>query len=697
MKEFFSKHWQKFLYVVVAVVVLLLCFFRPLTFKCSADSMYTQYLPATSWGITANEKSELFGYLDFEGFDKYLSETLKIPAYSYGNFKFNLDIVVQVALYSAYQDFFESEWEKVKAGLLDRREVVKFGNFDIPEIVYDCEYLGLELSEYDGIKFVYHVSNNQKYQDSKNHNILNFKLSLNWGQTFNKEYKYIDIYDYPKIPITYNLTGVTGATTNPTSIYQNDKDTQLSFTLKDGYSWEDSTVTVTGATYYFNQETGTLTLFVVKGDSITVTVTATAVQTGETWVLKTEINDSTDFSADILFNSNFIDFNKISLNSMMGILGYTKVGATSATVAYKGGWKNEAYRTITFQTSPTGDLLTWLQANGTKQGSAARSPMRVGEIQGPNTGTTPTGENQIAAYRDNNYIIDMHLSFPSISNKYVSYEEYPLGFRISSLEASYSGASRPLWTLPASGTAPNAYMNTLNTMMSYLQFYGRNVPSTGSLAWTRNFVSGDTVLYDTVYQNIGSGSGLLSTFRIRSDMFDGTTKSFSLYSYKIYLVGDGKESYGSYYETIPGYGKYELFNYYKEAVGIADNCDDYIYNSEFYPMITDNFGASFGGGTGSVAGYDYNTFYMPLDDFNFFDLFKGSTWYAIINNSVVWLCCEMPLLSNLTKPLYTAARLSSNYLAQYIIPFFTSTGLIGAAVGFIILISNLWRWIRRDE
>lgn len=32
------------------------------------------------------------------------------------------------------------------------------------------------------------------------------------------------------------------------------------------------------------------------------------------------------------------------------------------------GWHNEAYRTITFLEAPTGDLLTWLQANGTKQG-----------------------------------------------------------------------------------------------------------------------------------------------------------------------------------------------------------------------------------------------------------------------------------------------------------------------------------------
>ena len=31
------------------------------------------------------------------------------------------------------------------------------------------------------------------------------------------------------------------------------------------------------------------------------------------------------------------------------------------------GWTNSSYRTVTFDTAPTGDLLTWLQNNGTKQ------------------------------------------------------------------------------------------------------------------------------------------------------------------------------------------------------------------------------------------------------------------------------------------------------------------------------------------
>ena len=30
-------------------------------------------------------------------------------------------------------------------------------------------------------------------------------------------------------------------------------------------------------------------------------------------------------------------------------------------------WYSEAYKTLVFDTPPTGDLLTWLQANATKQ------------------------------------------------------------------------------------------------------------------------------------------------------------------------------------------------------------------------------------------------------------------------------------------------------------------------------------------
>lgn len=52
---------------------------------------------------------------------------------------------------------------------------------------------------------------------------------------------------------------------------------------------------------------------------------------------------------------------------------YKKSSGNSVYVARqqrKGGkveWSNQAYRTITFDEEPTGDLLTWLQANATPQ------------------------------------------------------------------------------------------------------------------------------------------------------------------------------------------------------------------------------------------------------------------------------------------------------------------------------------------
>ena len=48
-----------------------------------------------------------------------------------------------------------------------------------------------------------------------------------------------------------------------------------------------------------------------------------------------------------------------------GIVGGGAEFDPSVSPAFE--WYNEAYRTLEFDTPPTGDLLTWLQANATKQ------------------------------------------------------------------------------------------------------------------------------------------------------------------------------------------------------------------------------------------------------------------------------------------------------------------------------------------
>lgn len=52
------------------------------------------------------------------------------------------------------------------------------------------------------------------------------------------------------------------------------------------------------------------------------------------------------------------------------MLAYGGIGAVAefvlgASASFE--WNNEAYKTLVFDTPPTGDLLTWLQANATKQ------------------------------------------------------------------------------------------------------------------------------------------------------------------------------------------------------------------------------------------------------------------------------------------------------------------------------------------
>lgn len=96
--------------------------------------------------------------------------------------------------------------------------------------------------------------------------------------------------------------------------------------------------------------------------SIGVDIVKTA-STSETWVLNETYNGSTTASYDVNFTSNGESFAKLSYGDMPR--WFIKYGETN--VYFNGVWTNSAYRTLTFAKSPTGDLLAWLQANGTKQ------------------------------------------------------------------------------------------------------------------------------------------------------------------------------------------------------------------------------------------------------------------------------------------------------------------------------------------
>lgn len=83
----------------------------------------------------------------------------------------------------------------------------------------------------------------------------------------------------------------------------------------------------------------------------------------ETWVLNATISPpSSELSG--VFSSNGNSYSGIS---GYDILYYLTGSSTQSVYSIYAGWIDDVYRTLVFDTAPTGDMLTWLQANGVKQ------------------------------------------------------------------------------------------------------------------------------------------------------------------------------------------------------------------------------------------------------------------------------------------------------------------------------------------
>ena len=90
---------------------------------------------------------------------------------------------------------------------------------------------------------------------------------------------------------------------------------------------------------------------------------------GETWVIN-ETPTLTSLQLHINFVSNSIEYDIILLEEGSDGPFFSDDAITYgiSTIYNNNGWANEAYRTITFETAPTGNLLTWLEANAVKTG-----------------------------------------------------------------------------------------------------------------------------------------------------------------------------------------------------------------------------------------------------------------------------------------------------------------------------------------
>lgn len=95
----------------------------------------------------------------------------------------------------------------------------------------------------------------------------------------------------------------------------------------------------------------------------------------ETWVINDTyalLDSVTEVEADIKFVSNGESFDGLACIQIgRNFFIFYSTGATKKEVwDSDGGWEgvsSEAYRTITFEEAPTGNLLTWLQANAVQQ------------------------------------------------------------------------------------------------------------------------------------------------------------------------------------------------------------------------------------------------------------------------------------------------------------------------------------------
>lgn len=141
---------------------------------------------------------------------------------------------------------------------------------------------------------------------------------------------------------------------------------QFTITAREGLFYDETQVYFHDNTLWADANYRVVEFYQTPGESLATWLTNCAVPIVEKWVLNEAPNPPVDVEGDPAtlntdFVSNGVRFNTISND------GSLRYGDQSVYVE-GGGWANENYKTLYFITQPTGDLLTWLQANGTRQG-----------------------------------------------------------------------------------------------------------------------------------------------------------------------------------------------------------------------------------------------------------------------------------------------------------------------------------------
>ena len=206
----------------------------------------------------------------------------------------------------------------------------------------------------------------------------------------------------------------------------------------------------------------------------------------ETWVLnsptETAMPDTT-----INFVSNGLSFTGMSQGTGSASSEYYFIGddlASNKTVAGYSpfGWEwAEEYRTITFATSPTGDLLTWLQANGTKQSASTTKSYDLSTSSKWNSLSVGSHSVYVVACADG--YSDSDASVAVVVNKPVSL----ISFTIAG--ATYEAEEGMTW-----GEWISSSYNTTNWEWDGTQNINIGAPSSRGIFLNGNAVQGLTVI-----------------------------------------------------------------------------------------------------------------------------------------------------------------------------------------------------------
>ena len=140
---------------------------------------------------------------------------------------------------------------------------------------------------------------------------------------------------------------------------------QFTVTAREGLYYDETQVYFHDGTYWLDENYRVVEFYQTPGESLATWLTNCAVPIVEKWELNESPTPPVDAEGNpATFNTDFVS-NGARFNTIWQD-GSLRYGDQSVYVE-GGGWSNINYQTLYFVEAPTGDLLAWLQTNGTKK------------------------------------------------------------------------------------------------------------------------------------------------------------------------------------------------------------------------------------------------------------------------------------------------------------------------------------------